>query len=126
MASGQEIVEIAKNDPTLHEAVVAVDEAFMIKGSGEALVDLFKRGHTVLVSSLQISSDFTPYKELQLMMPFATKIEVCPSVCSTCGADAHYTQKTGGRSDHDIEVGGAEMYQPKCFLHFAAGPSKQI
>ena len=98
--------------------VVAVDEAFMIPGCGDHLVSLFRKGHTILVSSLQLSSDFTSYEELQKMMPFATKIEVCPAVCSTCGADAHYTQKIGGRSDHKIEVGGAEMYQPKCFLHF--------
>ena len=99
-------------------SVIAVDEAFMIVGVGETLVELFKRGHTVLVSSLQLSSDFTPYEELQTMMPFATKVEVCPAVCSTCGVDAHYTKKVGGRSDHAIEVGGPEMYQPKCFKHF--------
>lgn len=98
--------------------VIAVDEAFMIKGVGNTLVKLFQEGHTILVSSLQLSSDFTPYEEMQAMMPFATKVEVCPAVCSTCGADAYYTQKTGGRSDHQIEVGGAEMYQPKCFSHF--------
>jgi len=98
--------------------VIAVDEAFMIDGVGEVLVSLFKEGHTILASSLQLSSDFTPYKEMQEMMPYATKIEVCPAVCSTCGLDAHYTKKIGGRSDHQIEVGGSEMYQPKCFLHF--------
>ncbi len=98
--------------------VIAVDEAFMIPGCGDVLVELFKKGNTVLVSSLQLSSDFTPYKEMQAMMPFATKVEVCPAVCSTCGSDAHYTKKIGGRSDHGIEVGGSEMYQPKCLIHF--------
>ena len=102
-----------KNDP----CVLAVDEAFMLEGVGEVLVQLFEIGHTILVSSLQLSSDFTPYKEIQTMMPHATKVEVCPAVCSTCGADAFYTKKVGGRSDHAIEVGGAEMYQPKCFQH---------
>ena len=103
------------------KAVIAVDEAFMIDGIGEKLVQLFKLGHTILVSSLQLSSDFTPYKELSEMLPYATKVEVCPAVCSVCGADAHYTEKTGGRSDHGIEVGGAEMYQPRCFNHFLKG-----
>jgi len=101
------------------DAVVAVDEAFMITGSGQALVDLFRAGNTILVSSLQLSSDFTPYEEMQTMMPYATKIEVCPSVCSMCGEDAYYTEKTGGRSDHQIEVGGSEMYQPRCLKHFS-------
>tara|TARA_A100001037_G_C15061571_1_gene595036 strand:- start:371 stop:931 length:561 start_codon:yes stop_codon:yes gene_type:complete len=103
-----------KNDP----CVLAVDEAFMLEGIGKVLVQLFEIGHTILVSSLQLSSDFTPYKEIQTMMPYATKIQVCPAVCSTCGSDAYYTKKVGGRSDHAIEVGGPEMYQPKCLQHF--------
>ena len=98
--------------------VIAVDEAFMLKGCGDALVELFEAGNTVLVSSLQLSSDFTPYKEIQTLMPYATKIETCPAVCSICGADAYYTEKVGGRADHAIEVGGAEMYQPRCLKHF--------
>ena len=50
----EEIVEIAKNDPTLHEAVVAVDEAFMIKGVANALIRVFKAGITVVVYSLDL------------------------------------------------------------------------
>ena len=102
----------------LAHTVIAVDEAFMIPNVGDTLVNLFKKGHTVLVSSLQLSSDFSAYPEIQKMMPYATKIEVCPAVCSLCSADAYYTKKTGGRKDHKIEVGGSEMYQPRCFEHF--------
>ena len=110
--------KVAESFGNKDDGVIAVDEAFMIPGAGAILVWLFKKGHTILVSSLQLSSDFTPYEEMQTMMPYATKIEVCPAVCSTCGVDAHYTKKIGGRSDHQIEVGGAEMYQPKCLHHF--------
>jgi thymidine kinase len=113
-------------NPRQEKLVVAVDEAFMIEGVGEILVEMFKDGHTILVSSLQLSSDFTPYEEMKVMMPFATKIEVCPAVCNKCGADAHYTEKIGGRSDHGIEVGGSEMYHPRCFYHFKQHQSKQI
>jgi len=102
----------------LTHTVIAVDEAFMIPGAGATLIDLFQKGHTILVSSLQLSSDFSPYKEIQDMLPYATKVEVCPAVCSSCGADAYYTKKIGGRLDHQIEVGGADMYQPKCLAHF--------
>jgi len=116
---GKEVYDTAIREGFgVHRGVIAVDEAFMIPGIGETLVDLFKEGHAILVSSLQLSSDFTPYKEMKTMMPYATKIEVCPAVCMKCGIDAHYTKKIGGRSDHKIEVGGAEMYQPMCFEHF--------
>jgi thymidine kinase len=99
-------------------AVIAVDEAFMIPGCGETLVSLFRRGHTILASSLQLSSNGQPYEELAAIMPYATKVEVCPAVCTQCGSDAYYTEKVGGRSDHEIEVGGADLYHPRCSQHF--------
>lgn len=102
-----------------NSGVIAVDEAFMIPGAGSHLVELFKKGYTILVSSLQISSDFTPYEEMQIMMPYATKVEVCPAICTQCNADAYYTEKVGGRSDHEIEVGGSELYHPRCLRHFS-------
>ena len=100
------------------QPVIAVDEAFMLKDAGTVLPKLFKDGATVIASTLQISSDGTAYPEVAGFMPYATKVEVCPAVCTICGADAHYTEKIGGRVDHGIEVGGAEMYQPRCFEHF--------
>ncbi len=100
------------------QPVIAVDEAFMLKDAGTVLPKLFHAGATVIVSTLQISSDGTAFPEVAGFMPYATKVEVCPAVCTICGADAHYTEKIGGRVDHGIEVGGAEMYQPRCFEHF--------
>ncbi len=94
-------------------SVVAIDEAFMIPGSGNAAIQLFHRGHTVLVSSLQLSSDGTPYEEIQAMFPYATYVAVCPAVDPISKQDAYYTEKYGGRKDHAIEVGGAEMYRPR-------------
>jgi len=100
-------------------SVVAVDEAFMIPGSGEALRWLFVNGgHTILVSSLQLSSDGTPYEEVQMMFPYATYVEVCPAIDQFSKQDAFYTEKYGGRKDHGIEVGGAEMYRPRDWSGF--------
>jgi|TARA_R110001599_G_scaffold71320_1_gene199075 thymidine kinase len=111
----------ANDRARLDNPVIAVDEAFMLANAGEVLPDLFKWGATVIASTLQISSDGTPYPEVAGFISYATKVEVCPAVCTTinCGADAHYTEKIGGRLDHGIEVGGAEMYQPRCFKHFS-------
>jgi len=96
--------------------VVAVDEAFMIPGSAEALVWLYRTGFTVLVSSLEMSSAGKPFHEMEKMMVWATRVEKCASVCAVCGTDAHYTHKkqTGGE---EIEVGGSEMYEPRCLTH---------
>jgi thymidine kinase len=65
-----------------------------------------------------LASSGESLEEIQLMMPFATKIEICPAVCTTCGADAYYTTKIGGRPEQEVEVGGLELYQPRCFKHF--------
>jgi thymidine kinase len=102
-----------------HEVdVVALDEAFMIDGVSDVLIDIYKSGKTVLVSSLQLSSNGEPYKEMNKMLPWATNIQICPAVCSGCGEDAYFTEKISGEGHERIEVGGSEMYQPKCFAHF--------
>ena len=99
-------------------SVIAIDEAFMIPGSGNAAVQLFKQGHTVLVASLQLSSDGSAYEETQKMFPYATYVAVCPAVDPISKQDAFYTEKYGGRKDHEIEVGGAEMYRPRDWQGF--------
>ena len=97
--------------------VVAVDEAFMIPGASKALIELFQRGHTVVVSSLQLSAAVITFDEMRDMMPWATKIEVCPAVCPICGSDAYYTQHKVEELD-EIAVGGAELYVTRCWTHY--------
>ena len=114
VATGEELLEIY-NERNGYD-IVAVDEAFMIKGVGGALVNLFKLGNTVIVSSLQLSSWGEPFEEMKEMMPWATRIEVCPAVCPVTGRDAYYSYCTKGPQD-EILVGGAESYEPRCFQH---------
>lgn len=96
--------------------VVAVDEAFMISGIADVLIWLYQRGITVVVSSLDMSATCKPFDELQKMMPWATKIEKCPAVCPVCNRDAYYTYKKNN-DGIEIAVGGAELYEPRCFDH---------
>lgn len=113
--TGAEILEhLANLDEEPH--VIAVDEAFMIPGSSEALTWLFTYGYTVVVSSLELSSAGKPFHEIEKMLPWATHIEKCTAVCTVCGRDAHYTHKkqVGGE---EIEVGGSELYEPRCYSH---------
>lgn len=96
--------------------VVAVDEAFMIDGSAEALLALFRRGKTVLVSSIQLSASGLPFEEVRDMMPYATKIEVCPAVCPITGRDAYYTERRV-QGLGEIAVGGSDLYYPVSWQH---------
>lgn len=98
--------------------IVAVDEAFMIPGIAEALVWLFRMGYTVVVSTLDMSSLGKPFHEVEKMLPWATHVEKCAAVCTVCGRDAYYTHKKQGVvSDADVQVGGDEMYESRCFSH---------
>ena len=96
--------------------VVAVDEAFMIDGISEILIYLFRRGVTIVVSSLQLSATGKVFEEVRDIMPWATKIEVCPAVCTVSGEDAYYTHRKF-KSESEITVGGDEMYEPRSWNH---------
>ena len=97
--------------------VIALDEAFMVEGAADVLIDLYKTGFTILISSLQLSSDLKPFEEVSKMLPWATRIEVCPAVCTVCGDDAYYTYKKDGNFTGEIEVGGIDKYEPRCSIH---------
>jgi len=96
--------------------VIAVDEAFMLKGISCVLIDLFRQGKTIVVSSLDLSATGNAFEEVTAMFPWATHIEKCPAVCTTCGADAFYTHKKI-EDLAEITVGGAELYEPRCWSH---------
>ena len=106
--------DLLKEALAIDPDVIAVDEAFMIDGVATALVRLFRAGKTILVSSLQLSASGNVFEEIRDMMPWATKIEVCPAVCLASGRDAYYThRKVEGLEE--ITVGGEDLYEPRCW-----------
>ena len=96
--------------------VVAVDEAFMIDGIADALIHLFKQGKSIIVSSIQLSASGQVFEEIRDILPWATKIEICPAVCPRTGADAYYTVRKK-ESTGEIEVGGSDLYEPRAWTH---------
>ena len=115
VTSGAAILEIVTSQDSRPD-VIAVDEAFMIDGSGEALVSLYRSGFTVIVASIEMSSSCNVFAEIKEIMPWATHVEKCSAVCTTCGADAYFTSRKGDTLD-EIAIGGAELYEPKCWAH---------
>ncbi len=100
--------------------VVAVDEAFMIPGVSEVLIWLYRSGISVVVSSLDMSYLCKPFVEVEKLLAWATHVEKCSAVCTECGRDAFYTHKKQTAIGREIEVGGAELYEPRCFRHHLA------
>lgn len=122
LKTGASPIEIGK-DISSHLAlldelphVVAVDEAFMIDDIAAELLWLFRHGVTITVSTLDLSATGQAFKEVSKMMSWASSIRKCAAVCTVCGRDAHYTYKKQV-NDHEIEVGGSELYEPRCFEH---------
>lgn len=113
---GADILEVlaeAEEPPDL----IAVDEAFMIPGVADVLIWLYRTGISVVVSSLDLGYQAKPFKEIERLLPWATHVEKCAAVCTECGRDAYYTHKKQVTSDEEIQVGGAELYEPRCFRH---------
>lgn len=99
--------------------VIAVDEAFMIPGIAEVLTFLYQSGFNIVVSTLDMASNGRPFPEVTQMLPWATKIEKCTAICTACGDDAYFTyKKTVGGDEFVVEVGGDELYEPRCATHF--------
>jgi len=113
--TGEDIFEHLSN-PSIEPNVIAVDEAFMIPDVADALIWLYRNGIDIIVSSLDMSSSCKPFKEIEKMFPWATHIEKCTAVCTVCGEDAHFTHKKN-ISDQEIEVGGSDLYEPRCHQH---------
>ena len=99
--------------------VIAVDEAFMIPGVANVLIWLYRSGYSIIVSSLDLSATGKPFEEIEKMLPWATKVEKLSAVCVVCNRDAQYTHKKQLGGD-EIEVGGSELYEPRCLKHCPA------
>jgi len=119
--SVKNLFDIRKLNPELYD-VIAIDEAFMIKNIGSEILSLYAQDKIVLVSSLDLSSSLEPFPDIALIMPYATEIYKCSSICGVteCYEDAHFTFKfegAGEKASGEIEVGGSEMYEPRCYKH---------
>jgi thymidine kinase len=112
--TGEALFSIASDSAA---QVVGIDEAFMIPGSASAAIDLYRSGITVMISSLQLSYEGTPFDEMSKILPYATSVEICPAVCARCDSDAYFTKRTSG-GNNIIEVGGSESYEPRCLKHY--------
>jgi len=99
--------------------IIAVDEAFMINCIDEVLIDLYEKGYSIIVSSIQLSGENKPFENIKNILPWATKIEVCPAICTQCDNDAYFTKAMFDMSkiETSIKVGNKEMYSPRCHKH---------
>ncbi len=98
--------------------VILIDEAFMLPGIAEVCKQLFWRGFTVIVSTLDLAYNLEPFEESMKLMAWATKVEKCHAFCEICGSPAYYSMRTS--EDHElVSIGGKDKYSPRCLTHFS-------
>ncbi len=118
--SGEEMLaKIAEQEEATGSEIdcVLIDELFLIEGSADACLTLYKLGYDVVIASIDLSFAGVPFEEVKKIMPYCTRIVKCKAVCPVCGADARYThRKTDDKSE--ILVGADDIYEPRCQLHF--------
>ena len=107
--------------------VIAVDEAFMIHDIDSVLISLYRKGINIIVSSIQLDANEIPFKNIRNMMPWATKIEICPAVCTMCDQDAYFTEAMFDINNATAEekVGSHGMYEPRCAMHYTGFKEKE-
>ena len=107
--------------------VVAVDEAFMIQDIDSVLISLYRKGVNIIVSSIQLDANEIPFENIKNMLPWATKIEICPAVCTMCDQDAYFTEAMFDINNATAEerVGSFGMYEPRCSKHYTTFKEKE-
>ena len=99
---------------------IAIDEAFMINQIDKVLIKCFSLGYNIIVASIQMDANEKPFDNIKNMLPFATKIEVCPAVCTKCDQDAYYTKALFDieNATQEEKIGAKDMYEPRCYTHY--------
>tara|TARA_B000000557_G_C20794485_1_gene452571 strand:- start:1100 stop:1633 length:534 start_codon:yes stop_codon:yes gene_type:complete len=119
VSNAVEIYELLEENTYTH---IAVDEAFMIDEIDDVLISLFKKGFSIIISTIQLDAEERPFENIKNMLPWATKIEICPAVCTMCDQDAYYTEALFDINNATAEerVGSYGMYEPRCAKHYTA------
>jgi len=121
--TGDEMLEKIAEQENLGNSIdcVIIDELFLIEEGAAACVNLFKKGYDVIMASIDLSFTGEPFLEIKNIMPYCTKIIKCTAVCSVCQKDAAYTgkktQQSLSNANVQIQVGGSELYEPRCQEH---------
>lgn len=117
----EEIYSYLTDNMINSNTVVAVDEAFMIHQIDSVLISLYRKGINIIVSSIQLDANEIPFENIKNIMPWATKIEICPAVCTDCDQDAYFTEAMFDINNATPEerVGSTGMYEPRCAKHYS-------
>jgi thymidine kinase len=117
----EEIFRIIETYNDIKVDTIAIDEAFMINNIDKVLIQCYRKGYNIIISSIQMDAEEQPFESIKNILPWATKVEVCPAVCTLCDEDAYFTEALFDIKNATLEekIGGKDMYEPRCFKHYS-------
>lgn len=122
VASAAEILAQVTPEVTL----VGIDEGhFFELDLLEVTQELRRRGHGIVVTSLDRSSHGHPFPVVEQLVGAAEELIVKYAVCARCGRLATCTQRLTPIVDRDM-VGGPESYEPRCFGCWRPPPQARV
>lgn len=122
----QDIVNYVENDKTGIN-VIGIDEFQFIKfhkngcnfmtngiyNIKDFVNWIIKNKYTLIISGLDLSSDYEPFDNIKELLPYATHIEKHKAVCVDCGNDATISYCFVEKDQKEF-IGGEESYKPLC------------
>ncbi len=110
--SSKEILEITERFSDVK--VIGIEEAqFFDNGIVEVVRTLLARDYTIYIAGLDMDFMGRPFGPMPELLAIADDVYKLKAVCAVCGADATHTFKKK-RDSLVIEVGGADIYEPRC------------
>ena len=82
---------------------------------------LIKRGVHVVCCGLDMNWKGEPFEIISKLKTIADRYTVLHAKCSICNEPAIFTYKRGG-SKSNIELGAADIYEPRCAKHYPFSP----
>lgn len=86
--------------------------------------DLLSAGINVVASGLDMDWQGAPFEISGQLAAMAEEMVKLKAICHVCGRPASRTYKKGG-SQKQVEIGGTDLYQARCLLHWSRPDEKQ-
>lgn len=110
------------HDPSVD--VVALDEANLLQAAEAYLIavllDLKRRGKTVLVSGLALDYRGEPFSPMPVLMAHADVVVKLEARCGRCEEPAQYTARKVAHLTQRVLPGDDNLYEPRCCACFFA------
>lgn len=100
--------------------VIGIDEVqFFDTAILSVICTLIDQGKRVIVAGLDLDFRGVPFGPIPLLLAIADNITKLQSICTSCGSDAHFSQRlvNGAPAKYDdpvVLVGAQESYQARC------------